>query len=138
MKIDINKKYKTGDGRVVDILKIYEGTGQEYPVKTYVYEKENVNNGALMDFTIEGIYSVLTVEPTLDLIEVSPYEEFKIDDKVIVWNAHDSVYKANMHFAGIAKNGKALTFDYGATSWSVQANHSRTEWDFCIKAGEDE
>ena len=53
MKIDINKRYRTYEGLSVDILKIYEDD-QRFPVKTYVYPKNDIANGQLEEYTSNG------------------------------------------------------------------------------------
>jgi hypothetical protein len=66
-----------------------------------------------------------------DLIEISPYEGFKIDDKVLVWDANDTD-KSKGHFAGVDNNGKPQTFYEGATSFTND-DDDRVTWDNCIK-----
>ncbi len=70
-----------------------------------------------------------SVDSDLDIIDVNnKYEDFKIDDKVIVWNHDSNTYKR--YFAGINSDGKPLAFMHGSTSWS-NADSTYIEWDYC-------
>ena len=66
------------------------------------------------------------------LTEVTGYEDFKIDDTVLVKNHGGNQLKR--HFAGISKNGKPLAYQKGCTSWTASGYQSANEWDSCIKA----
>ena len=68
-----------------------------------------------------------------DLIIVSKYDDFKIDDQVLVSNHTGNVLKR--HFAGISKNGKPLAYQKGWTSWTASGYQNTHEWDSCIKYG---
>ena len=64
-----------------------------------------------------------------DLIEISPYEDFKIDDKVLVWD--DGNFNKKMaHFAGIHKDGDPMSWANGRTSFTTD---EKTVWQNCIK-----
>lgn len=68
-----------------------------------------------------------------DLIEVTPFCEFKIDDKVMVRDGEGSWKR--MHFAGVTMGGRPMVFNDGGTSWSFSY---KTEWDECRSPTEDE
>jgi hypothetical protein len=72
-----------------------------------------------------------------DLIEVSPYDHIKIDDKVYVSDftiTKEAVKGCRKgYFAGLSSSGKPLIFDRGATSWSQTA---RSSWNYCVLASE--
>jgi len=131
MKISKDKKYKTRIG--LDV-KIYE-----------IYEEFNIIHGAAFD--IDG-KPVCTLEWDLngetycsgglggnDLIEVSPYADFKIDDKVLVWDEeYKKEYKHKRYFAGISKDGKPTTWLDGRTSFNEEFKNS---WEYCEKYEEN-
>lgn len=120
MTIDINKKYKTGDGREAQILKII--LGSSYPVKVYLPDTDE-----LECYTLDGkIYSP-DPTPADDLIEVGPFDSFKVDEPVFVSN--DGMTWHKRYFAGIDKHGKPEAFLDGATSWS--ADGRKCEWLKC-------
>ncbi|MDD3644363.1 MAG: hypothetical protein PHR19_02425 [Bacteroidales bacterium] len=128
MKIIKNKKYKTRLG--LDV-KIYE-----------IYEEFNIIHGAAID--IDG-KPVASLEWDLngetygggvsgnDLIEVSPYADFKIDDKVFVWD-EDIEDKEKKHFAGLDVNGLPTAWYDGRTSFTET---ERLSWEHCIKYEEN-
>ena len=49
--------------------------------------------------------------------EVTPYADWTIDAKVLVWGEGDSE-KQKRHFAGVCDYGKPLAWDSGQTSWT--------------------
>lgn len=124
--IDKNKKYKTKSGCEVRIYAT-DGDG-DYPIHGAVKYKDN-DYWTLRKWSDKGNESW---EKLNDLIEVSPYEDFKIDDKVLVWNEgdHEDV-KRRRYFAGIGTNGKPLVFVEGSTSWS--SNGRTIPFDYCEK-----
>ena len=66
---------------------------------------------------------------------VSPYADWPIDAKVLVWY-DGSVTKSKRFFAGVNERGRPLTWIDGATSWSTTAGY-KTSWDYAELA-EDE
>lgn len=113
--IDINKKYKTRNGCEVRIYAT-DGGGK-YPIHGAI------KNG-FGDWCIVGLWSQegeirIGYSSENDLIEVSPYEDFKIDDKVLVW-AKGSSTKHKRYFAGVSNIGRPLVFVDGKTSWSSE------------------
>lgn len=118
-KIDMNKKYKTRDGQDVRIICVDSGI-LHYPVVAIVGKE-------LMMFTAYGNYKI-GFEGEEDLIEVSPYEDFKVDDKVLVSVDGDSWEKR--YFAYV-KNGAPWAWADGATSWS--ACDTARKWNYCKK-----
>ncbi|MFA5920073.1 MAG: hypothetical protein WC856_02130 [Methylococcaceae bacterium] len=121
--IDLSKKYRTHCGYEAEVYAI----------------KGAIVIGAIFDgnewypkcFNLNGRY---TDEPTYhryDLIEVSPYEDFKIDDKVLVWNGEYGSRERG-YFAGIDENGRPRVWHGGRTWWTSRENTSTYE--HCIKA----
>ena len=62
------------------------------------------------------------------------YKDFKIDDKVIVWD-NDMPESKNYRYFSHVDERTVYTFAHGATSWSSQGDMPE-EWDNCIKAEE--
>ncbi len=125
-KIDINKKYKTRDGQEVVIYAIYPDNKNE---QVHVGAKESSGEWVTFSCHIEGNYYEDMKESTHDLIEVIPFGEFKIDDKVIVWD-NSGYTKNKRHFACVGEDGRPNTFGAGTTSFT--SNYT-TPWDNCIK-----
>ena len=69
----------------------------------------------------------------IDLIEVSPYDDFKIDDPVMV--SLNGVYWERGYFAGVNTKGMPTAFDSGSTSWSAFA---ACNWIYCRRPTQEE
>ena len=65
-------------------------------------------------------------ERTPYIEEVSPYADWPIDAKILVWD--EGKTKGKRHFAGIADNGKPKAFLNGYSSWSAPLQTN--EWDY--------
>jgi len=120
--IDINKKYNIRMGGDVVIFEVCEDK---------IFGKYRVNKGiewSSARWDSKGNYQIVG-ESCLDLIEINPYEDFKIDDKVLVWDDKNSI-KQRGHFAGIDENGNPNTWYNGQTSFITV---HRSIWNFCEK-----
>lgn len=126
-KISMDKKYRTRDGRDVRVL-CTDFTNHEQVVALVAGVNSSREN--LMTFDAYGKYASFEVETPFDLIEVTPYEDFKIDDKVLV-RRYESAKWTKRYFAGVDENGNPMTYGDGATSWS---QHGTVSWKFCKKA----
>ncbi len=62
--------------------------------------------------------------------KVQPYENFKIDDKVLVRDIGEEHWRKR-YFAGTDEDGKPITFIGGRTSFTG-ADDEATVWDECI------
>lgn len=74
-----------------------------------------------------------------DLVEKFPFEDFKIDDLVMVSDFEIKSTKSiwyKRYFAGISDTGYPLTFVDGATSWSSGGRIK--QWTYCRKPSEEE
>ena len=91
--ISMDKKYKTRDNQKVRILAT-DIDNEVYPVAAEI-------SGCIYEFTNEGYFYPYRGINKLDLIEVSPYEDLKIDDKVIAKFASQVQRKA--YFAGLVR-----------------------------------
>ena len=126
----MDKKYKTRSGLPVRILcndLKYEG----YTVIAAVYNPE-AGYESTMSVTNTGSY-IEGEENPLDLIEVTPYDDFKEDDLCVVWNGKDK--KVFRYFHKINSRGKAVCFCFGQTSFHTS---DVTPWEFCRKPTEEE
>lgn len=127
-KIDINKKYKTRKGDPVRILCTDRKTERfKYPVIALITFDNNEICSTYSEF---GEYS--SEDHDLDLIEVQPWEDFKIDDPVLV--SKDGVEWHKRHFAGCDdSNGYPMAFNNGWTSFTAEDSTYVTPWKYCKK-----
>lgn len=120
--IDINKKYKTRDGKEVRIYAT-DHVGS-YPICGAIryedgwYEESWEEDGRNSNYVED------------DLVEVSKYEDFKIDDKVIVWDNDYPDEKERGYFAGVNEDGYPMVFMNGRTSF-IEVD--TCWWDNCEK-----
>lgn len=125
--IEMHKKYKTRDGRPVRILCTDRKDVEDRTfhvialVTTEGYEEIRAYSKTGQCFIDE--------DSALDLIEVQPWEDFKIDDPVLV--SDDGLNWEKGHFAGLDEEGNPLTFPYGGTSWS--SDGCEFVWEYCKK-----
>ena len=119
MKISKDKKYKTRNGKEFKLYEIYK-----YEIHGAYFEDTVWD---CQSWSIDGSF-VDGQKTCLDLIEISPYADFKIDDKVLVWDEGYSNQKQKGHFAGIDENGNPMTWDYGRTSFT---ENNKIAWGNC-------
>lgn len=125
-KVDMNKQYRTIDGRPVRILCVDRKSDSGDSIVGLI---KNETNETLHTWDQRG-KSVSF--PKWDLIEVQPYDDFKIDDKVLVRTSQYTDWEKR-HFAGVSEDGLPLAFIYGGTSWTTDES---TKWFECIKPDE--
>lgn len=113
--ISKDKKYTLEDGSEFKIYEIY-------------------------DDRIHGAYKsgnnwIMLSVPISDngLIEISPYADLKIDDKVLVWDTNPND-KLKRHFSGLDEDGKPTAWYDGKTSFSAEC---KSIWLHCIKYEEN-
>jgi len=129
--IDITKKYRTRDGRPVRVLCV--DLKGEQPVVALIMCADG--DESVLVFDADGKYLHKSREPAnLDLIEISPYEDFKIDEPVMVRDTTDDHWQPR-HFAGADERGRPLTWSDRGTSWSTNLC---VEWSFCRRPTERE
>ena len=128
-KIEMGKKYRTRGGVKVNRVLCVDRRDGAYPV---VVELEL---GEIEVYTTEGqaIYNNDS-EHYLDLVEVSPYEDFKVDDPVMVSN--NETFWGKAHFAGVNSEGKPMAYINGKTSWSTGG--CARVWEYCRKPAAEE
>ena len=128
--IDPTKKYITRTGNPVRIIASDFKGPNTYCIIAVITSTDS-DFEEIATYTADGHYYQNKQYSGYDLIEDSPYKDFKIDDKVFVWE--DNSYKRKRYFAGVSeKTGKVLCYDGGSTSWSNPTNV--TEWTYCEKA----
>jgi len=126
MKISKDKKYKLRMGGDIKIYEILDG----YVFGAYRVKGSKEFNAARWE--CNGNY-LLDSESCLDLIEISPYADFKIDDKVLVWN-HTKNIISKCYFAGIDDHGNPQSWHGGRTSFNETL---KLTWQNCEKYEEN-
>lgn len=128
--ISMNKKYKTRSGQSVRVLCV-DRPDAKYPVIALVGD-----HGSVETFSIEGTYCPDVGSGELDLIEVPPCADFKIDDPVMV---RDEYKWYRRHFAGVSEDGFPLAFYQGTTSFTRPYNALLPEqWKECRRPTDEE
>jgi len=99
-----------------------------------------LEDGSILTFTEDGYYFADRRQDYYDLIEVSPYADFKTDERVMISN--DGVYWHRRHFDK-EMDGVAYCFEYGRTSWTIGDRESYDDcesypWNFCRRPTEEE
>ena len=128
--IEMGKKYKTRSGLPVRIL-CNDFKSDTYTVIAAVYDQKT-GCESVISVSSTGSY-IEDEENPLDLIEVTPYDDFKEDDLCVVWNGKDK--KVFRYFHKINSRGKAVCFCFGQTSFHT---YDVTPWEFCRKPTEEE
>lgn len=119
-KIEMGKKYKTGDGRAVRILCV--DMNNAYPVVAIVTEENGDED--TWGYTAEGQYNTFGPDEEEDLVEVTPFTDLKIDDLIWVKSPGSWVPR---HYAG--NNGvKVYAWNDGRTSHSAPSKLSYNLW----------
>jgi hypothetical protein len=127
--ICMTKQYKTTDGRPVQILSTTV-VNDPYTVAALVSNAEGEQ--ALVKYTSCGKYFATGNTPSIhDLVEITPYDDFKVDDKVLVSNTGHTWHKR--YFSHVTDEGEPCTFYSGGTSWSQEDSHT-IKWVLCKKA----
>ena len=128
--IEMHKKYKTRDGRPVRIIctdRIVNNL--THPVLALV--KSLGGEECIAQYTESGSYSMNNAESSLDLIEVQPWDDFKVDDPVLVRDSEEDEW-IRRYFAGVSCKGLPLVFPIGCTSWSANGD-PLVAFNFCKK-----
>ena len=122
--ITMDKKYRCRDGVPVTVLAV----GVK-PDAAVVILRHNYNGiDSVLQLRANGKWSN-TEDFPCDLIEIVPYDDFKIDDPVMVKS--DGAVWLRRYFAGVDTEGSPTTFNYGATSWSTVGRDNPQRWKYC-------
>lgn len=127
--ISMDKKYRCRDGVPATVLAV--GLNAHGSV---VAVRHTTNSGDLaLTFTSDGRWG--NYDHQCDLIEIGPYDDFKVDDPVMT--SSDGKVWFKRYFAGVDKNGKPTAFDNGSTSWSAPISHL-WRWNYCRRPTPEE
>lgn len=130
-KFDPSKKYGLRNG--CEYVNYSCDNGGTYPIHGKYYEPCNK-----IWIAIEHTNDLFNHENRFgsdrDLVEINPYADFKIDDKVLVWD-RDGERKKPRYFAGVDAEGNPTTFAGGRTSYTCDDfDQENVSWDHCEKA----
>lgn len=112
--IEMNRKYRTRDGRAVRVLCVDAGTA--YPVVGVLADQPE----QLHRWMADGVFSRLVAsEHRLNLVEASEWDDFKIDEPVMVRD-RDSDPWSRGYFAGVySSTGNPMTWRHATASWTA-------------------
>ena len=125
----MTKKYKTRSGLPVRIL-CTDFNNDTYTVIAAVPDQAN-GYDYIISVSSTGTYIEGEGSP-LDLIEATPYDDFKEDDLCVVWGEEGA--KRFRYFSHV-ENGAVNCFVLGCTSYTTVAT---SIWPNCRKATEEE
>jgi len=124
--ISMDKTYKTRDGCDVRIACV--NAGSNAPVVAVV-------NDETVSYSANGrFFKSINHESVWDLIEVSPYADFTIDEPVMVRKFGGWVKR---HFAGVTDMGSPKVWDAGFTSWTSE-EQPNAFWSECRRPTAEE
>lgn len=130
-KIEMGKKY-TYLGQPARVICV-DRNHKHYPVVALVSAGGPPDDLFEELLTFSALGEAFKDSPgTERLVEVSPYADWKIDDKILVTNnlTVDTRWYRR-YFAGICSDGRVSAFADGATSWSAKDitgwNHAKKE-----------
>jgi hypothetical protein len=127
--ISMSKTYRTVGGQAVELLAVNANVIGSYNVI-------GICNSAVTTWDREGHY--IGSHSPMSLVEVNPYEDFKIDDPVMVRDYNEGHWFCR-YFAGINKEGNPTTWWNGTTSWTAKEECSDiVSWSYCRKPTADE
>ena len=130
--IEMGKKYKTRSGLPVRIL-CNDLKYDRYTVIAAVYDQETGYENTI-NVSSTGSY-IEDEENPLDLIEVTPYDDFKEDDLCVIWP--DDKDTEEFRYFAYAKGNLAYFFADGKTSFTATPPQ-KVCWPNCRKATEEE
>ena len=133
MKVEVGKKYRMRGYPESEVV-VFD-TNIEPPFSVLAKSKHNKNDHWKMrTYTEDGSYYDEDDGSEMDLVEISPYDDFKVDEPVMVSGNGFAWYRR--HFAEVRNDGIPMAWEEGCTRWS---SHGRTSsWDFCRKPTPEE
>lgn len=126
-KISMEKKYRTRDGKPARVLCVDSGF-KDHPVIAII------SGNFIHSFTEDGFLHKDKCHYDIDLIEDTPYADFKIDEPVMVKDAINQTWLRG-HFAGVNSNGSPTVWAGGGTSWTACFTQY---WEECRRPTEQE
>ena len=126
--VEMDKKYSCRDGVPATVLAV--GLNAHGSV---VAVRHTTNSDVVIMLSSDGRWG--NYDHQCDLIELSPYDDFKVDDKVMVSRDGEVWFKS--YFAGVDKSGNPTVFDGGSTSWS-KTDYDPTSWKYCRRPTAEE
>ena len=126
--IEMGKKYKTRSGLPVRI--VATDIKSPYPVVAALLVSCDVE--IIRSYTDTGEFLLGDTNHPNDLIEVTPYDDFKEDDLCVVWEITES---KEFRYFSHEKSSIAWCFSSGGTSYTKTAT---TSWTNCRKATDEE
>lgn len=133
-KIDINKQYRTVSGNKVEILKV-EVANLYWSVAALITSPTGVQY--LETYHDDGRVRLDKQPSQHDLVELSPFDQFKIDDLVMVRD-YDNEPWNHRYFAGVDEKGRAKAWKNGQTSWTIEDRDDYSTWDECRRPIQEE
>ena len=128
--IEMSKKYKTRGGLPVRIL-CNDYKANIYTVIAAIYDPET-GRESVINVTNTGSFYTEEEETPYDLIEVTPYNDFKEDDLCVVWDKETTKF---FRYFSHVENGAVNCFVLGSTSYTTV---NTSIWPNCRKATEEE
>lgn len=128
-KIEMHKKYRTRSGLPARVLCV-DRKDSVFPVVALV---DDIQESSVY-LTKDGRYYNCREQSRFDLVEVSEWDDFKVDDKVLVSADSKTWYK---RYFNKVIDGVPYVFDGGITSWTADAIHDygcSSPWKYCKKA----
>jgi hypothetical protein len=129
MIVAMDGKYRTKLGVKVYRVLCIDRNDTDMPV---VVEWEG---GDIHLYSSIGGFLKNNVEHPYDLVEMSEWDEFKIDDKVMVSDV--GIQWERRHFAGVSVDGLPTVYQHWATSWSGKG-YPVVIWQLCRKPTKEE
>lgn len=121
---NLKKKWKTKNGLKVEVYAYKEG--QDHP---YIGAYLSSRGIWVESCWTENLTYLEQRSCCYDLVEVSPYDDFKVDDKVLVSNNGKDWHRR--YFAGVSKDDRPLAFCEDSYSWG--ACLPAITWKYCKK-----
>lgn len=127
--ITMDKKYRCRDGVPVTVLAVGLNAHGSVVAVRHTTNSEDL----VLTFTSDGRGG--NYDHQCDLIEISPYDDFKVDDPVMVSDFGRLWTKR--YFYGVDENGRPMTFCDGRTRWTAEGC-GPTRWNHCRRPTPEE
>ena len=103
-----------------------------YPVIVLVLEN---THEYFRTYTKYGKHNIHEENHYLDLIEINEYDDFEIDEPVMVRNSTNTGWNRR-YFAGIDENNEPTTYRNGETKWTNLESY--VAWNYCRRPTKEE